>query len=163
MRYDALAYLLEIAPKDGRSIDPEVLKAFTEATSDPNPRVRSYAEFAVGGGLVGDEDALRQVYIGTVLPDVGEGFDVQPPSPEEATGASQHEGALDEHGVFIGVTKVGSPEEQQALQPACPEFRQKRGAMDEHGVFIGVVVPPIGAEQQSEAVTINSTPDQPSD
>jgi len=156
LRYDALVQLMEIAPKDGRTIDPQVLKAFTEATSDPDPRVRSYAEFAIGGGLAGDENALQQVYVGTVKPMAGSGYDLQPPSPEKATGAVQHESALDEYGVFIGVTRASSGEGQEKQQLPSPEYAEAKlheGALDEHGVFIGVVVPSIdaiGAEEQEQ-------------
>ncbi|MFV2073885.1 MAG: hypothetical protein ACC742_14705, partial [Thermoanaerobaculales bacterium] len=123
MRYDALVNLLEIAPKDGRSVDPEIMKAFTEATADPDPRVSSYAEFAIGGGLAGDENALRQVYIGKVQPMAIGGFDQQPPSPEQAE-ARQNQGYLDEHGAFIGVTKASPGEGQQ------PPSLEQAGALE---------------------------------
>ena len=115
MRHDALVDLMEIAPKDGRSIDPEILEAFTVAMSDPDPNVRSYAEFAIDGGLAGDENAVRQVHIGTVRTASGDGYDQQPPSPETKSVARQHEGALDEHGVFIGVVvpSIGAGQQQQ--------------------------------------------------
>jgi HEAT repeat protein len=159
MRYDALAYLLEIAPKDGKSIDPEVLKAFTEAISDPDPRVRSYAEFAIGGGLAGDENALRQVFIGTVQGDAGDSYELQPISSEAQKGAAQPEDELDQHGVFIGVTNAPPGESQDRQEQAHEnlEAKQHVGAFDEHGVFIGVVVPPIGSEGQTEAVTVDFT------
>jgi hypothetical protein len=159
LRYDALVYLLDMAPKDGRTIDPEVLKAFTEATSDPDPRVRSFAEFAIGGGLAGDENALRQVFVGTVQPVTGTAYTLQQPTPEKAKGALQHEGTLDERGVFIGVTKAseGDSLQQPIPAPEYAEAKQHPGYMDEHGVFIGVVVPPIGSEGQTEAVTVDFT------
>ena len=161
MRHDALVNLMEIAPKDGSSIDPEILKAFTEAMSDPDPNVRSYAEFAIGGGLAGDENALRQVYVGTVRTASGDGYELQVASPEKESAARQHEGALDVHGVFIGVVKASSAEGQQQQLPSpeyeYPEAKEHQGALDEHGVFIGVVVPSIGAEQQQQAVTTDST------
>ena len=154
MRYGALVNLMEIAPKDGRSIDPEILKAFTGAMSDPDPNVRSYAEFAIGGGLAGDENALRQVYVGTVRTAPGDGYELQPASPEKESAARQHEGALDEHGVFIGVTKASSAEGQQQQLPSpeyeYPEAKENQGALDEHGVFIGVTKASSAEGQQQQ-------------
>ncbi len=159
LRYDALVNLLEMAPKNGRNTEPEILKAFAKATSDPDPRVRSYAEFAIGGGLAGDENALRQVYVGTVQAEAGDSHELQPTSSEAPMGAAQYEGALDQHGVFIGVTSAlaGDSQARQEQAHEVLEAKQQVGAFDEHGVFIGVFVPSIGAEQQQQAVTTDST------
>jgi hypothetical protein len=146
IRYGALVYLMEIALGDGLSADPEILKAFSRAMSDPDPKVRAYAEFAVNGGLVGDENAVRQVYVGTTSPGATYGVDRQPPSLEQAE-AKQHVGYLDEHGVFIGVTEPSFGAEQQPLSLERADALQHEGSLDKHGVFIGVTKPSYGAEQ----------------
>jgi len=146
LRYDALVYLLEITPKDGNP-DPEILKAFADAKNDPNPKVRSFAEFAIGGGLAGDENALAQVYVGWTDPAAAD--DLQPPSPEYAE-AKQSYGNLNEYGVFSGVTEFPSGKGQPSPSPEQKIATQQEGYADEYGVFIGVTIPAIDSERQPE-------------
>ena len=68
-RKQALVMLLEVARSERRCSGQAVRDLFELAADDPDIRVSRFARFALEGGLDGDEDALRQVW---VAPEGGE-------------------------------------------------------------------------------------------
>jgi hypothetical protein len=63
-RRDVLFRLLHLAISEGRTEDLRVRNLFQRATEDADPRVSDFAEFAVAGGLAGDEHALHETHVG---------------------------------------------------------------------------------------------------
>jgi hypothetical protein len=152
MRYTVLRDLLELGLAQWPHPEARILNAFARATADPDPAVRSFAVFALTGGLAGDPLALAQVHVG---PDSIAAFDAgeQPPSPPAAEDAPHYEGFFDEAGVFIASIVPAAPMgTQPPPAPPAGAAAQHAGYHDESGVFIGTAKPdhPTSAGRQPQ-------------
>ncbi len=71
-RLSSLQWVVDIALTEGADSDPRILNALVVGLADPDPRIASFARFALDA-LTGDENALGEVHVDQAIQGGGDG------------------------------------------------------------------------------------------